>query len=300
VLGPVTLSGLGGGTPEGVVFEYTDAYSVFDWGKMPDLLAHKGEALAVIAAELFERLERPDTWRDFSRTQEAFDLRKESHFGAVFNEIGEKLQKEGLRTHYLGVLSEKPGATSVQARMIKDVTRSVHHILARRVTAERPKLVQILGRTVPDYHVTRQSKPPRLIPLEVVFRFSCPPGSSYKAEPGQKWNFPVLQLFTKLENSDRLVDIAEALAISGVPGEVLQEMLLKTAWVSTLLKSLCSAAGFELADGKLEWAVNEAGECILVDAIGPDELRILRGGVQLSKEVLRDCYKSTEWYASVV
>ncbi|HEX3853011.1 MAG TPA: hypothetical protein VHW01_18740, partial [Polyangiaceae bacterium] len=34
-----------------VIFDYTDAYSVFDWGRMPDALARKGEALAVLAAD---------------------------------------------------------------------------------------------------------------------------------------------------------------------------------------------------------------------------------------------------------
>ena len=52
-----------------VVFEYTDAYSVFDWGKMPDPLARKGEALAVLAADWFEKLERAETWKEFSRSR---------------------------------------------------------------------------------------------------------------------------------------------------------------------------------------------------------------------------------------
>ena len=43
----------------GVVFDYSEAYSVFDWGRMPDLLPKKGAALALIAADWFEKLERP-------------------------------------------------------------------------------------------------------------------------------------------------------------------------------------------------------------------------------------------------
>ena len=36
----------------GVAFDYTDAYSVFDWGRMPDLLPQKGAALATLTAAL--------------------------------------------------------------------------------------------------------------------------------------------------------------------------------------------------------------------------------------------------------
>ena len=88
-----------------VIFEYTDAYSVFDWGKMPDALARKGEALAVLAADWFEKLERPETWKEFSRSPEALGLRKGNRFGSAFNELGEELQKHGLRTHYLGAVT---------------------------------------------------------------------------------------------------------------------------------------------------------------------------------------------------
>ena len=99
---PVQIKGLS--TP-GVTFDYTDAYSVFDWGKMPDALTDKGASLAMIAADWFEKLERADTWKEFSKSQDALALRSGNRFGSAFNELGEQLQKEGLRTHYLGVPS---------------------------------------------------------------------------------------------------------------------------------------------------------------------------------------------------
>lgn len=106
----------------------------------------------------------------------------------------------------------------------------------------------------------------------------------------------MLEMFTKLEASDRPVTLVEALAISGLEAAQLQEMLFATAWVSALLRSQLAKLGLELADGKLEWALDERGRCFLVDAIGPDELRILKDGVQLSKEFLRGYYRETPWY----
>ena len=38
-------------------FNFSDRYSVFDWGEMPDHIPHKGEALCLITAYFFEKLE---------------------------------------------------------------------------------------------------------------------------------------------------------------------------------------------------------------------------------------------------
>ncbi|GFP24471.1 phosphoribosylaminoimidazole-succinocarboxamide synthase [Candidatus Hakubella thermalkaliphila] len=38
-------------------FIFSDRYSVFDWGEMPDHIKNKGTALCIIGACLFEKLE---------------------------------------------------------------------------------------------------------------------------------------------------------------------------------------------------------------------------------------------------
>ncbi len=40
------------------IFEFTDDYSVFDYGKMPDTIPAKGEALCIMAAYNFEQLQK--------------------------------------------------------------------------------------------------------------------------------------------------------------------------------------------------------------------------------------------------
>lgn len=313
LLGPVSSGGI-----PALVFEYSDAYSVFDWGRMPDLLPGKGHALAVMAADLFEKLGNGSTWTEFSKTPEALALRKANRFGSAFNEIGEVLKVSGLKTHYLGVPAGVTGDAEIKAIPLSDFGKPTPTLLVKQVSSVKPEFCSILGRMVPDYLATRSSPPPRLIPLEVVFRFSLPPGSSlldrvakhpdYLAtigygdlpiQPGVKWDFPVLELFTKLETTDRVVPLPEALAISGVSAAQLQEVLLKTAWVGGYLKAICQRRGLELADGKLEWAIDADGSILLVDAIGPDELRILKDGVQLSKEFLRTFYRHTPWYQAL-
>jgi phosphoribosylaminoimidazole-succinocarboxamide synthase len=294
------------GAPGELIFDYTDAYSVFDWGRMPDLLPGKGQALATLAAHWFTELERPESWRDFSRSPVAQALRKSSRFGSAFMELGEKLQREGLRSHFLG--TEGPADGNGPARKLR----------VRSVSVARPAQASVLGRALSDYAPTRATPAPRLVPLEVVFRFSCPEGSSLvdrvaknpsylaqigfpgvKVAPGVTWDFPVLEVFTKLEYTDRLLPLGEALAISGLTGTQLEGILFNTAWVAAWLRHRCASQGIELADGKLEWAIGADGEPFLVDAIGPDELRLLKNGVQLSKEFLRAFYRETPWYARI-
>jgi len=314
LLGPIEIQG-----SSALVFEYSDAYSVFDWGRMPDFLSRKGEALAVLAADFFEKLEKPEVWREFSKSSEALVLRKANRFGAIFNELGEELQAVGLRTHYLGaVLERNSKVNEIHPKKIHEVQLPFRSVLVRQVAVVKPSWVSVMGRSLPDYFQVGKAPAPRLVPLEVVFRFNCSEKSSIyeraskdpaylaslgfpdaKAEIGAKWDFPVLELFTKLESTDRPVPLSEALAISGLSAIQLQEVLLKTAWVAGLLRFWFLKADLELADGKLEWAIAEDGKCFLVDAIGPDELRILKNGTQLSKEFLRVYYRDTSWYDAV-
>ncbi|MBI2712009.1 MAG: hypothetical protein HYX41_03955 [Bdellovibrio sp.] len=317
LFGPVAV-----GEVPSVIFEYTDAYSVFDWGRMPDLLTGKGEALAVMAGEIFERLEKPEVWRDYSKSADALLLRKGNRFGSLFNEMGEELQSKGLRTHYLGVFEKSPleirDDTQIQPKKTAQIQTPVRRLVVKQVSVAKPLISQFLGRSIPDYEPTRSSRPPRLVPLEVVFRFGVPEGSSLiervSKDPsylasigygdtsvvgGASWDFPLLELFTKLEPSDRILSYSEALAISGITAKQLQELMLKTVWVSGLLRYWFSNIGLQLADGKFEWGIGADGSCFLVDAIGPDELRILKDGVQLSKEFLRIHYRKTTWFQSV-
>lgn len=41
-------------------FHFSDRYSVFDWGEMPDQIEGKGSALCLMGAYCFERLEEKE------------------------------------------------------------------------------------------------------------------------------------------------------------------------------------------------------------------------------------------------
>jgi phosphoribosylaminoimidazole-succinocarboxamide synthase len=330
VLGPLELLG-----ESAVVFRFTDAYSVFDWGRMPDAIPHKGEALALMAAYFFERLEDAGAWCEFSSSSQAQALRKgisqlrtevpyperdsvPDSLSARFNEEGECLKRTGLRTHYRGIVS---ALEPWQTKRISALSLPASSIVVREVRVIQPLLRPVMGRAVLDYHLTRSTVAPRLVPLEVVFRWSSPRGSSLPSvaerDPeywrslilpkdqsvpsvGDSFAFPVVELFTKLESTDRRVTLTEALAISGISSEQLEQILIRTFWISGFLKWEFASRGITLEDGKLEWGVGERGEVFLVDALGPDELRLQVHGQALSKETIRAHYRKTPWYDAVL
>jgi phosphoribosylaminoimidazole-succinocarboxamide synthase len=67
------------------LFEFSDRYSVFDWGEMPDHIPHKGSSLAIITSHFFEILRKraiPNHYLgvvtggqtfDFSRVEKPFN-----------------------------------------------------------------------------------------------------------------------------------------------------------------------------------------------------------------------------------
>ena len=45
------------------LFDFSDHYSLFDWGKMPDPLPLKGKSLALMTLALYDHLSSPNSWK---------------------------------------------------------------------------------------------------------------------------------------------------------------------------------------------------------------------------------------------
>lgn len=238
------------------VFEFTNRYSIFDWGEMPDLLDKKGEALAVTGALFFEML-----------------------------------HARGIQHHFLGLVDENfdtlgPGATS---RFMKVKAVNVHRPLAT-----------LSGY---DYSFYNQHPVDCLVPLEVIFRWGAPKGSSVlKRHPeikeGTRFPRPIVEFTTKLERGDRLLSRGEAMTIAGLTEKEMQRLTDLTIQSATHLRDLIELMGGELWDGKFEWAFTgnpDARDFMMVDAIGLDEIRVMYQQQTLSKEFLRTYYRNSPW-----
>lgn len=250
---------------DSLVFEYSDRYSVFDWGEMPDQIENKGAALNLMGFAFFQYLEK----------------------------------QIGLKHHMLGLVGS--GVTNCcRVKNIK-VVRPVKEVAGYNYKPYQDRLVNVL---VPLEVIFRLglargnslSKRFNANP-ELVKQF----GLTSVPEEGGMLEKPLIDFSTKLENGDRYLSYSEAQAIAGMSDGELQKLIAQATAIAIVLQDFHQKMGLELWDGKVEFAFIQGGDGLdrdfmLVDSIGIDELRLLNQGRSLSKEFLREVYRGTEWF----
>jgi len=271
-------------------FAFTDDYSVFDWGKMPDTVPGKGAALCTMGADNFERLEAA-----------------------------------GLPTHYRGVVDPGDGTSPSERAGSDAATRERSGEVVALADASAPPTEMAIDLVrVPDlpfadgaydydaYYAEAGTN--YVVPLEIVFRNTVPVGSSLRsrAEPAafgldlDRWPDaavtlpePIVEFSTKYEAQDRYLTREEADRIAGeVPVGVLENLALA---VDGIVTERAEEAGFTHQDGKIE-CLSRDGEVAVADVVGTfDENRFAYADQQVSKEVVRQYYKrhDPEWVAAV-
>ena len=272
-------------------FEFSDRYSVFDWGAMPDQLADKGEALAHFGAMIFLFLKDKKSWVDW-----------ELPAGLCLDRVLSDLRERGARTHFI----------ELEGNLLK----------VKKFNVIKPRWEE------QNWNYTVYGKRPTgcLVPLEVIFRHGVPEGSSligrlgknlaYQRElgidsdsiqVGSRFKYPLIEFSTKLEPEDRFLSYAEAREISGMSESEFFFLKDLATLFSVRLKDLFAQMDMELWDGKFEFAFTPSVDSSsssdrgfdLIDSIGPDELRLLDKGAHVSKEALRQHYLTTPWYGDV-
>jgi len=258
-------------------FHFSDRYSVFDWGRMPDLIEGKGEALCIMGAYCFE-----------------------------------KLEDRGIKTHYRGLVL--PDGRLVRT---EDLEFPVNVMEFYLVNVYRPKVRSEAGKLTYDYSVYTPNLTNFLIPLEIIYRNSLPEESSvfkrlkmglkpedlgldHYPKPGEKLKKPILDVSTKLEEKDRYITWEEAKKLVNLTDEEVEEIREKTLAIDELITEIASKAGLENEDGKVEFAFDPNRELMVVDVVGTlDECRFTYNGLHVSKEIARIYYRKTEWYKDV-
>mgnify|MGYP006090772033 CR=1 FL=1 len=117
-------------------------------------------------------------------------------------------------------------------------------------------------------------------------------------ESGAKLPAPYLEITTKFEDYDRLIDREEALEIANISGEELDSLLQVVIKVDTLIEREALLRGLIHVDGKKEFALGPGRVPVLVDSFGTldedrwwDSEQYYKGNiVQLSKEFVRQHY----------
>jgi phosphoribosylaminoimidazole-succinocarboxamide synthase len=259
-------------------FHFSDRYSVFDWGGMPDLIEGKGAALCMMGAYCFERLEEKD-----------------------------------IRTHYRGLVDENGKVVRFD-----ELRQPSNVMEINLVNVYRPKAVMREGKLCYGYSVYTPQLRNCLIPLEIIYRNGLPEGSSvfkrlelglvtfknlglnHYPKAGEKLAKPIFDVSTKLEDKDRYVTWEEAKGLAGLTyGEVVEirDLLLR---VDKMITELATRAGLVNEDGKIELAFDPLRRLMVVDVVGTlDECRFTYDGLHVSKEIARQYYRKTEWYRDV-
>ncbi len=254
-------------------FIYSDRYSIFDWGEMPDLIPCKGAAIAILGSYFFE-----------------------------------KLEQLGIFTHYRGIVEKD------RAKKLADVKNPSNIMEIKLLRVVKPAL----SGNQYDYSMYKYEKGGFLIPLEVIYRNSLPPGSSVfkrlkngeitprdlgldaMPKPNQKLVKPIYDVSTKLEITDRYMNWNEAREISGMTEKEIEEIKELTNTVNNLISEEFARIGLVNEDGKIEVGYDLNRSLMVVDVLGTlDECRFTCDGLPVSKEIARIFYRDTEWSRAI-
>ncbi len=258
-------------------FDFSDRFSVFDWGEMPDHIDGKGAALAVMGAYCFEQLERIGVHTHYRGLVEA---------GKPVR-VGELKQPSNIMEVAL-VNIYRPQISTVAGKISRDYsiyTPDLKNCLIPLEIIYRNGLPE--GSSV--FKRLEQGK----VTLQDL-------GLDHQPKPGETLEKPIFDVSTKLEEGDRYITWKEAQQISCLSDTELSDIKAVLLKADDIITKAAKNANLKNEDGKIELAFDEKRKLMVVDVVGTlDECRFTYGGVHVSKEVARQFYKKTSWYSDV-
>ncbi len=257
-------------------FSFSDRYSVFDWGEMPDLIPGKGSALCVMGAYCFERLE-----------------------------------DAGTKTHYRGLIQDGKLVTTDELEKPTNVMEiDLVNVLRPRPYREAGKLrydysmftSDLTNFLIPLEIIYRNGLPEGSSVFKRLEQGLKPEdlGLDHYPRPGEKLETPIFDVSTKLEEKDRYISWSEAQQITGMTDEEIAEVKNVLFRTDDLITKIAARANLKNEDGKIELAFDVNRKLMVVDVIGTlDECRFTYDGLHVSKEIARQYYKKTRWYRDI-
>ncbi|MFH1416193.1 MAG: phosphoribosylaminoimidazolesuccinocarboxamide synthase [Elusimicrobiota bacterium] len=254
-------------------FNFSDRYSVFDWGEMPQHIENKGKSLCIIGAYFFE-----------------------------------KLHSMGIKTHYRGLVEgdeakQLKDLTEASGIMEVNLLRVIEPMLSGAVYSYAAYYDEKNNFLIPLEIIYRNYLPPgssiykRLQQGEVTLEEL---GLDRLPGPGQQLVKPIYDVSTKLEATDRYVNWKEAQKMACLTEGEIKDIQSVMQEVNTLISKETREMGLMNNDGKMELGFDENRDIVIVDVIGtPDECRFTSGNVPVSKEIARIFYRATDWYEAV-
>ena len=255
------------------MFVFSDRYSVFDWGEMPDMIHGKGQALCTIGLYFFKLLEKHGLKHHCIGVMSGADL----------------LSYEDLRqpdnTFMFNVLNVvKPEA--------EDGRYDYSHYRELKSNFLIP-LEVIYRNTLPAGSSVFRRLEDGALSLQDL-------GLEKMPSPGQRLDRPIVEVSTKLESIDRYITWDEAREMACLSGSEIEQLKETTLVINDLISRETSRADLVNEDGKIEFGFDRNRNLVVVDVLGtPDECRFTWNDIPVSKEVLRMYYRTTAWYREV-
>ncbi|MDL1963532.1 MAG: phosphoribosylaminoimidazolesuccinocarboxamide synthase [Deltaproteobacteria bacterium] len=254
-------------------FIFSDRYSIFDWGEMPDRINYKGVAIALLGAYFFE-----------------------------------KLEKIGVTTHYAGLVENN---IVKKLSEIKKPTNIMEVKLLRVISPELQGdqydysiyRTEKGGFLIPLEVIYRNCLPPGSSVFKRLKNEEIKPGDlglDKEPVPNQKLDTPILDVSTKLEVTDRYLTWPEAQQISCLHDNEIIKLKNLTNRVNDLITREFLKIGMVNEDGKIEVGFDSERRLMVVDVLGTlDECRFTLNGFPVSKEIARIYYRDTAWCQAV-
>lgn len=255
-------------------FIFSDRYSVFDWGEMPDHIPNKGKSLCISAAYFFE-----------------------------------KLESMGIKTHYLGLVENGQLKRISDVKSPVDIMEvKLLRVLKPPKTADGYDYSDYKQEDsnflVPLEVIFRNSLPSgssvfkRLEKGELELKEL---GLERMPIPGENLEKPFLDVSTKLEESDRYMNWKEAKRITNFSEDQLSEIGDMTTIINKLITEEANRIGLKYEDGKIEFGLDVNKKLLILDVLGTlDECRFTFKEMPISKEIARLYYRKTPWFKEIV
>jgi len=255
-------------------FYFSDRYSVFDWGEMPDHIHEKGKSICIVSAYFFE-----------------------------------KLEKLGIKTHYRGIIENGKLKTldelnepsdEIEFKLLRVIKPEVKngkydYSIYKNIKSNFLIPLEVIYRNyLPEGSSVFKRLENKSLNLKDLNLQSFP-------KPGKKLDKPIIEFSTKLEEKDRYITEKEAKEISFLTDREIEKIKNITLKINKIITEEVKNLNLINEDGKFEFGIDENRKIILVDAVGTlDESRFTYNGFSVSKEILRIYYRKTKWYKEVI
>ncbi|MEO0260619.1 MAG: phosphoribosylaminoimidazolesuccinocarboxamide synthase, partial [candidate division WOR-3 bacterium] len=254
-------------------FIFSDRYSVFDYGKMPDEIEDKGKSLCIVSAYFFE-----------------------------------KIEEMGIKTHYIGVVEEgkvkklkdlKNPTNIMEIKLLRVLKPEVKEGIYDYSIYKKEKFnflipLEIIYRnSLPEgSSVFKRLKEGKLSLKDI--------GLEKMPEPGEILPSPFIDVSTKYEDTDRYISFDEAKELVNLKDEEIEKIKKVALFINSLITEEVKKIGLFNEDGKFEFGFDENRNIILVDAVGTlDECRFTYKNIPVSKEIARIYYRKSSWFKEV-